>query len=99
LDDKALPDQLTENTAQALLGDPQNAEQLAHGHLRMSSDEVNDAMMGTAKAVFREDYIGLCGKITIGEKQELNALADLLLVRETRGNGFYVRHIDLSRSL
>jgi len=86
LDDEFLPDQLTENTAQALLGDAQNAEQLADGHLGVPSNEVDDTMVGTTKTIFCQDRIGLCGEITISEKQELDPLAYLLLSQGMPGD-------------
>src|SRR5438067_12639433 len=69
LDDKALPQQLAEYPVEALLGDPQNAEQLADRHLRVPPDEMHDPVMGAAEAVFLEDGVGLGGKVAIGEEQ------------------------------
>jgi hypothetical protein len=69
LQDEVLSDQLAEDTAQALLGDPQDCKELTDGHLRMSSDKMDDAVMGAAKTVLRQDRVGLGGEITIGKKQ------------------------------
>jgi hypothetical protein len=100
LEDELLPNQLTENAAQALLGDAQNAEQLADGHLRVASDEVDDAMMGAAKTISRKDRVGLCGEVAVSKEQQLDALSYLFLFEEIRvGEGFYVSHVDLIRNL
>jgi len=60
---------LAENAAQALLGDTQNAEQLANRHLRMATDEMDDPMMGAPESVLSEDRIGLRSEIAIGKEQ------------------------------
>jgi hypothetical protein len=100
LQDEALPYQLAEDAAQALLGDAQDCQELADGHLRVSSDKVDDAVMGAAKTVPREDRIGLGGEITIGKKQQLDPLPHLFLGDDRRmSRQIYVRHIDLSRNL
>ncbi len=81
LEDKPLSDQLAKNAIQALLCNTQSAEQLAHRYLRMSSDEMNDTMMGAPKSVLREDRIRLCGEIAIGKEQQLDPLPHLILGR------------------
>jgi hypothetical protein len=53
LENEALPHQLTKDAAQALFGNAQYAEKFADRHLRVASDEVDDAMMGTPKTVLR----------------------------------------------
>jgi hypothetical protein len=61
---------------------------------------MDDAVMGAAKTVSREDRIGLGGKITIGKKQQLDPLPHLFLGDDRRmSRQIYVRHIDLSRNL
>jgi hypothetical protein len=66
----------------------------------MASDEMHDTMVSPSEAVSRQDRIGFCGEITIGEKQQLDPLSHLLLARKQWvGARFYVRHIDLSRNL
>ena len=82
-----MPDQLAKNAVQALLGDAQNAEQLADGHLRMASDEMDHAMMGASKIVLREDLIRFCGEIAIGKVQQLDPLPHLILGRGVRCDG------------
>ena len=100
LQDELLPNQLGEDAAQALLGDAQDRQKLADGHLRVSSDKMDDAVMGAAKTVLRQDRVGLGGEITIGKKQQLDPLPHLFLGHDRRRSGqIYVRHIDLSRNL
>ena len=100
LDDEALPDQLAEDAVQALLGDAQNTKQLADRDLRVASDEVDHAMMGPTKIVFRKNLIRFCGEIAVGEIQQLDPLPHLILDRSRcDSKRFYVRHIDLSCNL
>src|SRR5437763_1604485 len=100
LQDELLPNQLAEHAAQALLGDVQDCQQLADGHLRMASDKVDHTVMGAAKTVSRQDGVGLGGEITIGKKQQLDPLPHLLLGDGRRmSREIYVSHIDLSRNL
>ena len=100
LPDEVLPNQLAENAAQTLLGDAQDCEELADGDPRVSSDKMDDAMMGAAKTVSRQDRVGLGGEIPIGKKQQLDPLPHLLLVNGRRmSREIYVRHIDLSCNL
>jgi hypothetical protein len=65
----------------------------------MAADKMDDAMMGAAKAVPRQDGIGFGDEVAIGKKQQLDALPDLVLAGMRLGAQFYVRHIDLSRNL
>lgn len=100
LPDEVLPNQVAEDAAQALLGDAQDSEELADGHPRMLSDKMDDAVMGAAKAVLRQDRVGLGGEITISKKQKLDPLSHLFLGDDRRmSRQIYVRHIDLSRNL
>ena len=79
LQDELLPNQLAKDAAQALFGDAQDGQEFADGHLGVSSDKMNDAVMGAAKTASRQDGVGLGGEITIGKKQQLNPLPHLLL--------------------
>src|SRR5262249_664127 len=98
--DKFLPHQMAKNPVQALFGNLKDAEQFAYRHLRMTPDEMNDAMMGAAETKFGQDGVGLCGEITIGEEQQLYPLAQSVLGQKDRlGRRFYVSHIDLSRNV
>jgi hypothetical protein len=63
----------------------------------MSSDKMDDAVMGAAETVSRQDRVGLGGEIAIGKKQQLDPLPHLLLGHDRRmSRQNYVRHIDLS---
>jgi hypothetical protein len=100
LQNELLPNQLAEDSAQALLGDAQGDQEFADGHLGVSSDKMNDAVMGAAKTVPRQDRVGLGGEITIGKKQQFDPLPHLLLsYGRQMSRQIYVRHIDLSRNL
>ncbi len=59
----------------------QDAEEVAHAHLRMAPDEIDDAVMGAAEAVAREHRVGLGGEVAIGEIEQLDPLAQLVLAR------------------
>src|SRR6266851_707567 len=102
LDDEALAQQLAQYPVEALLGNAQDAEQLADRHLRMPPDKMHDPVMGAPEPVLHEDRIGFGGEVAIGEKQQLDAFANRLLAWRPRiGAGlfvgiFYVSHIDLS---
>src|SRR6185312_4620858 len=96
LADEALAHELAQDAAQALLGDAQDAEQVGDAHLRMAADEIDDAVMGAAEAVFRQHGVGLGGEVAIGVIEQLDRLAQLLLAEEEQvGAGFYVSHVDL----
>ena len=100
LPDELVAYQVAKNPAQALLGNPQNAEQLGYRHLRMAPDKMDHAMMGAAEAVFREDGVGLRGEIPIGEEQQLDPLTQLVLAQKYGVRWrFYVSHVDLFRNL
>lgn len=80
LDNELLSNQLTKNTAQALLCYAQNTKQLADAYLRVASNKMDDAVMGAAKTVFCEDGVRFSSKVTIREKQEFDTLAHYLLM-------------------
>ena len=89
LDDKALADELAEHAGEALLGDAQDAQQLADAHLRMAADEIDDAVMGATEAVARQHGVGLGGEIAIGVEEKLDSLPQLVFVRGRWGfDGF-----------
>ena len=84
LDDEALPHQLAQNPAEALFGDVQDAQQIAHARLRMPADEMHDPVMGAAEPVFGENRIGLGGEVAIGEEQQFHPLPQLVLAQKQR---------------
>jgi len=87
LKDKLMPDELTEDTAQALFSNAENAEQLGNGQMRVASDKVHNPMVRPPETVARQDRIRLSSKIAIGKKQQLDPLAHLLLDRVVRFSG------------
>ena len=84
LHDEALAHELAQHARQALLGDAQDGQQVAHAHLRMAADEIDHAVMRPAEAVARQHRVGLGGEIAIGEIEQLDALAQLVLAQAGR---------------
>src|SRR6185312_16949636 len=80
----AFAHELAQHARQALLGDAQDAEQLAHRDLRMAADEIDLAMMGAAEIALGENAVGLGGEIAIGIEQQLHCLAEFFLAQEYR---------------
>ena len=68
LQHELLAHQMAENPAEALLGDAENAEQLADRDLRMAADEMDHPVMGAAETVARENGIGLRRKVAVGKE-------------------------------
>src|SRR5262249_5746891 len=92
----ALAHELAQDAGEALLGDAQDAEELADAHLRVPANEINHAMMRATEAVARQHGVGLGGEGAIGVKQKLDALPYLVLGGTQRGiESFYVRHVDI----
>src|SRR5579872_3680435 len=112
LDDETAPQQLSQNSVEALLGDAQDAEQLADRDLRVAADKMHDPVMRPPEPVFGQDRIRLGGEVAIGEEQQFDPLPDFLVAEERRvgragwlirrlgqgvcRNAFYVSHIDIS---
>ena len=66
----------------------------------MAPDKVDDAVVRAAKAVARENRVGLGGEVAISEEQQFDTVPDRILAGgKPAGPQFYVRHIDLSRNL
>lgn len=70
LNDKTLVDQLFENAGKALLGDFQDVEKFGNFEARVAMHEMQDAVMGAAEAILREDRIGITRKIAIGKVKQ-----------------------------
>ena len=81
----AVRHQLVQHPRQALLGDAQDAEQLAHRHARVAADEVQRAVVGAAQAQLVQDRVGRRGEVAVGEEHHVLRLADLLLPQEQQG--------------
>ena len=71
LDETGL-DQFLQDAVEALLGDLQDVEQFGDRQARAAVDEMQDAVMGAAEAVFGEDAVGIADEIAIGEEQKLD---------------------------
>ena len=95
----ALVDELLEDAAERLLGDPQDAEKLRDLHAGIAVDEVQDPVMGTAEAELGQHLVGVADEIAVGEKQQLDQVPDGL--RPVPGFGrnrdahIYVSHVDI----
>ena len=68
----ALVDELLEDTAERLLGDLENVEQLGNLHAGIAIDEMQHAVVRAPEAEFREHVVGIAGEIAIGEEQQLD---------------------------
>ncbi len=53
--------------------------------MRMASDEIDDAVMRPAEAVFLEHVVRPGGEIAIGEEQQFDALPEFGLAPDTAG--------------
>ena len=94
--DEAFANQLAQHPGEGLLGDAQNGEQLADRHAGIAADEVDNAVMGAAEFVAGQNAIRLSGEVAIGEEQQLDALAQLVLTQKKRVHcRFYVSHVDI----
>ena len=51
----------------------------------MAADEIDDPVMRPAKAIARQDRVGLGGEVAIGEEQQLDPLPELVLARTAAG--------------
>ena len=76
------------------------AKQFADRHLRVTSDEVDDPVMGAAEPVCRKDRVRLGREVAVGEEQQFDPLPHRGVTGKGRVGGmFYVSHIDISRNL
>ena len=70
-----------QHPAEALLGDPQDVEQLRHRHAGIAADEMDDAVMRAPEAEVGEDLVGIGDEIAIGEEQQLDQTDDFAVAR------------------
>ena len=62
-------DQLFKHARQALLGDPQDLQQLGNRHTGLSVDEVENTVMRPPESDLFQNKIRVGGKVAIGKKQ------------------------------
>ncbi len=74
--------QLVQHARQALLGDAQDAQQVADGDARVAADEVQRTVMRAAKAELVQDDVRGSGEIAIGEEHQVLGGADFFLAQE-----------------
>ncbi len=65
-------DQFLQHPAQALLGNPQDVEQLRHSHAGVAAYEMHHPVVGPAEAKFAKDFIGIGNKIPVGKEQQFD---------------------------
>src|SRR5690606_33923043 len=65
-------DQLLEHPRQTLLCDLEHVEKLGDGKAGPAVDEVQDAVVSAAEAIFAEDLVGIGREVAIGEKEQLD---------------------------
>lgn len=95
LGDKRLGDQALHYPIEALLGDAQNPQELAHRQPGSAVDEMERPLVRPAKPHVLKRRVGGMGKNLAGEEHELDAAAQLLLAQEQAGDGgFRFAHID-----
>jgi hypothetical protein len=75
-------DEGRQNAGKALLGDPQNGEQITDRQTRIAADEMQHAMVGATESQFFEDHVSRVGEVAIREEQEILGCADLFLAQE-----------------
>ena len=94
--DIALIDELAENPGKALFCDLQDLQQVGNGDSGVTSDEVDDPVMGPSEIDLRKNGVRLTREVPIGKEQHFDALPEFLLPQEKRiGHAFYVNHVDL----
>lgn len=73
----AFLNKLPQNAGQALLGDPEQAQEAGDGRTRIAADKIEHTVVRTAEARISQDIVRVAGKVAIGEIQKLNAAPEL----------------------
>ena len=63
-------DQLAQDARQALFGDPQDIEQIGHGHARTQIDEIDDTVVGPAEPLHFEQGIRIANEVPVGKEEQ-----------------------------
>jgi hypothetical protein len=82
--DEAALDELLEDAVEALLGDPQYVEQRRDREARAAIDEMEHAVMRSAKAVIFKEPVSVAHEIAVGEKKQLYELERVPVARASR---------------
>ena len=78
-------DQGRQDPPERLLGDAEDAEQLAHRNAGAAADEVQHAVVRPAHAELRQDRVGAGGEVAVAEEQQVLRQPQLLLAQEQQG--------------
>ena len=95
LDDVVLLHQRGQHPGQRLLGDAEDAEQVAHRDPRPAADEMQHPVMRPAHAQLRQDLVGAGGEVAIAEEEQVLGQAQLLLPQEQQVAAGTDRRADL----
>lgn len=82
-------DKFLENSRQTLLCDIKDFQQFGHSESLMAVDEMQDAMMCTAKRMLGKKPVRLSHEITVGKKEQLDQLE---IRRWLVGYRFFFQH-------
>jgi len=77
-------DQLPEHPGKTLLGDLEDVEKIGDPDSRVTANEVDDPVVGAAKAEVGQDFIRIGDEIAIGEEQQFDQLDHLAIIRRGR---------------
>ena len=107
--DQPLGLEFGQHAAKALLGDGEQAEEVADSQARATGDEIERAVVGAAKAFAGQDGVGAAHHGGVAEIQQLDAAADLVLAQIQRRGGrrdgaqgwllIWDSHVDISCTL
>src|SRR5690606_21904803 len=89
----AVVDQLAQYPRQALLGNLEDVEQVGNRHAGAQIDEIEDPVMGPAKALSLEERVGIASEIAVGEEEQSHDVEGQILVVTARE--IYVSHVDI----
>ena len=74
LDHIAFIDELFEDAAERLFGDPQNVEQVGNLHAGIAVDEMQHAVVRAAETELGQNFVGVADKIAVGEEQKFDQI-------------------------
>ena len=82
LSDEPVVHQPAQYPTEALFGDAQEAEQIADADRRVPADEIAHPVVRPAQPLLGQKRVGLDVEVAIGAKQQLHALAQLLVAQK-----------------
>ena len=94
--DEVLVDEFAQYAVEALLGDPQDLQELGDREPRPSADKIEDSMMSAPEPISFEQPIGVSDEIAVGEKEQFDQFIHWLFaaawLRRRTGLGDVGRH-------